>query len=59
MPTHTATILGRLPSLPLVVLATFVAQVRARERREQALAALIECRDDQPATQWAAASGHA
>jgi len=44
MSAHTATILGRLPHLPLAVAATFVAQGQARRRRERALAALTEAR---------------
>lgn len=49
MPAQTATILGRLPRLPLAMLATFVAQGQARQRREQALVALAARRDDQRA----------
>jgi hypothetical protein len=49
MPTQTAIILGRLPRLPLAVLATYVAQRQARQRREQVLAALAQRRGEQRA----------
>lgn len=49
MPTQTATILARLPRLPFVVLATFIAQGQARERRDQELATLAARRHNQRA----------